>query len=143
MPETGKAMRWIPKSAAGLARQKNRKTRSFRDDPESLDISQAQRSAYEWHGRLWSPLLYRYASLGCRIGNDEFTRGLFREIELAMQAVAASAQCYGQDEPAKLRNLKRCVEIGKATGPSRGQKGGTESGSSRLSHRLARQRERV
>jgi hypothetical protein len=78
--------------------------------------------------------LYCYASLGCRVANDEFRQALIKEIELAIRAVEANAECYEQGEPAKLRNLKRCVEDGKPIGPgSRRQKGGTTSGLIRLS----------
>src|SRR5208283_6057330 len=111
--------RWISRGGVELSRQKIRKKCPFRYCPASPDILQAQRSAYEWHGRLWSPLMYCYASLGCRIGNDEFRHGLIREIELAMRVATANAECYEEDEPAKLRNLKMCVEIGKPTGPFR------------------------
>jgi hypothetical protein len=134
MLEVGKAMRWIPKGGVRLAEQKKPKECLFRYDPESPDISQAQESAFEWHGRLWSPFLYCYASLGCRIANDEFRQVLIKEIEHAIRAVEANAGLYEQDEPAKLRNLKTCVEDGKPIGPeSRRQKGGTKSGLSRLS----------
>lgn len=75
---------------------------------------QARQSAYEWHGRLWSPFLYCYASLGCRIANDEFKHALINEIEHAMRTVEANGERYERDEPAKLRNLQKCVEAGQA-----------------------------
>src|SRR5208283_214179 len=108
----------------------------FRYDRAIPNILQAQRSAYEWHGRLWSPFLYCYASLGCRIENDQFRRELFREVEVAMGAVAANAEVYEQDELAKLRNLKMCVETGTTTGRLGGEKGGTKFGLGRLYHFL-------
>jgi hypothetical protein len=129
---------WMPEQPIRESKPRRARHLVFVLDPENPDVVQARQSAYEWHGRLWSPLLYCYASLGCKIANDEFRQALINEIELALGAVEANAQCYEQDEPAKLRNLKKCVEARKPIGPeSRRKKGGTP-GLSRLSLCLIR-----
>jgi hypothetical protein len=116
----------MPEQPIRESKPRGARNRVFVLDPENPDVVQARESAYEWHGRLWSPFLYCYASWGCKIANDEFRQALIKEIELAMGAVEANAECYGQDEPAKLRNLQKCVEAGKPIRPhSRRQKGGT------------------
>lgn len=74
------------------------------------DISQARQSAYDWHGRLWSPLLYCFASVDCRIGDETFRKELLKEVVLAMKAVEANPCLYEGDEPAKLENLRRFIE---------------------------------
>lgn len=89
---------------------KKAKVRRFAYVPDKPDVSQARDSAYEWHGRQWSPLLYCYASLECKIANEDFRKAVFKEIEAAMRDVEANPALYAEEEPAKLQNLKRCVE---------------------------------
>ena len=89
---------------------KKAKVRRFVYVPDKPDVSQARDSAYEWHGRQWSPLLYCYASLECKIANEDFRKAVLKEIEVAMRDVEANPALYAEEEPAKLRNLKRCVE---------------------------------
>ena len=115
------------------------KDHPFVYDSFNPDIWQARQSAYEWHGRLWSPHLYCYASLGCRIADEDFREGLIKEITFAVETVEANPSLYESDEPAKLENLRRCVEVAKANGPgekgnkqSRKPKGGEALGSSRF-----------
>ena len=86
-------------------------------DSVNPDIWQARQSAYEGHGRLWSPHLYCYASLGCRIADEDFREGLIKEITFAMETVEANPALYESNEPARLGNLRRCVEVAKANGP--------------------------
>ena len=123
MPNANAATRWMPaESRKALAKAKVRaKKFMFVFDPANPDISQARESAYEWHGRLWSPFLYCYAALGCRIASEVLRRGLLREVCSAFQAVAAHPEQYRPDELAKLRNLQVCVESASLSG-SRGRR---------------------
>jgi hypothetical protein len=89
---------------------KKAKARRFGYVPDKPDVSQARDSAYEWHGRRWSPLLYCYASLECKIANEDFRKAVLKEIEVAMRDVEANPALYAEEEPAKLQNLKKCVE---------------------------------
>jgi len=89
---------------------KKAKARRFVYVPDNPDVSQARESAYEWHGRRWSPLLYCYASLECKIANEDFRKAVLKEIEVAMRDVEANPALYAEEEPAKLQNLKKCVE---------------------------------
>jgi hypothetical protein len=89
---------------------KKAKARRFVYVPDKPDVSQARESAYEWHGRRWSPLLYCYASLECKIANEDFRKAVLKEIEVAMRDVEANPALYAEEEPAKLQNLKKCVE---------------------------------
>lgn len=89
---------------------KKPKVRRFVYFPDKPDVSQARDSAYEWHGRQWSPLLYCYASIDCKIANEDFRKAVLKEIEVAMKHVEANPAIYDKDESAKLPNLKRCVE---------------------------------
>ena len=50
------------------------------------------------------------ASLECKIANEDFRKAVLKEIEVAMRDVEANTALYAEEEPAKLRNLKRCVE---------------------------------
>jgi hypothetical protein len=83
----------------------------FEYDWDNPNTWQARMSAYEWHGRLWSPFLYCYALFDCRIEREEFRKGLLKELEIAMKAVEENPALYDEKERAKLRNLKRCIEI--------------------------------
>ena len=116
MPEVDDAMRWIPKeSRRSQAKPQVRKT-PFVFNPEKADTRQARQSAYEWHGRLWSPFLYCYAALGCRISSERFRRAVLGEVHNVLRALDSNPEGYRWDEMAKLRNLKLCVESGGLTG---------------------------
>jgi len=123
MSDADAALRWMPaESRKALAKAKVRARKHlFVFDPANPEISQARESAYEWHGRLWSPFLYCYAALGCKIASEQFRRGLLREVDSALQAVGAHPKQYRTDEPAKLRNLQVCVESASISG-SRGRR---------------------
>ena len=111
-------MRWMPaesKKALAKARARARKF-LFVFDVRNPDIPQARQSAYEWHGRLWSPYLYCYAALGCRVASQNFRRGLLEEVCIALRVVASEPKQYRPDELAKLRNLQLCVESASLSG---------------------------
>ena len=116
MPEADDAMRWIPRESRRAQTKAQMRTTPFVFNPENPDTRQARQSAYEWHGRLWSPFLYCYAVLGCRISSERFRRAVLGEVCNALSALDSNPEEYRRDEMAKLRNLKLCVESAGLTG---------------------------
>lgn len=87
--------------------------RQSRHGARTLDLEQARASALLWHGRLWSPYLYCYATLGCTVGTEAFRRGLIKETLAAIETLEKDPAAYGVDERTKLDNLLACIRAGR------------------------------
>ena len=97
----------------------------FRYDPWNPDAVQAGKTAKEWQGSHVGSPLFNFVLNGCTIPSEEQREALLQEIECDMKAVENSAEYFAVDEPDKLRNLKRFVQIARLAGqPNSGE--GTE-----------------
>jgi hypothetical protein len=77
-------------------------------EDQVLDVEQARITAFLWHERQWSPLLYCYAILGS-IGTEEFARALRKEANRAVCAVKQNPEAFARDDPERLRNMVGCL----------------------------------
>jgi hypothetical protein len=107
----GRAGRFL---AARKRERQSRVGRKSRHGARTLDLEQARTTALLWHGRLWSPYLYCYATLGCTVGTEAFRRGAIKETLAAIETLEKDPAAYGVDERKKLDNLLACIRAGRA-----------------------------